>query len=120
MPTYGEWMLRPSKISDKFSDSPDFIWMAVFEKRIGWISRTTPAALPRGEGNIQFGLAAGTPEWPIFEHAVRVFGNASEATSWLTAKCPVLNARPIELLESGESRKRVDEVLNCIEHGMIY
>lgn len=76
--------------------------------------------LPSSGTNLSFKIAAGSLEWPIFEHAVRVFGQTSEAIAWVTGKSPVLNARPIELLETAEGRQKVDNVLNCIEHGMIY
>ncbi len=53
-------------------------------------------------------------------HLIDTFGSREMADEWLSAFCPILGVRPVELLDHNEGRLALNRVLICISHGMIY
>ncbi len=56
----------------------------------------------------------------VLERALETFGSREEAVRWLHDTCPALSARPIDLIATSRGRRNVENVLACIDHGMIY
>src|SRR5260221_251948 len=52
--------------------------------------------------------------------AVQTFGSHADAVHWLLDDCPALNGRPIDLLIDPRGVRDVENVLGCIDHGLIF
>lgn len=63
---------------------------------------------------------AGHAELAMLKRAKKTFGTSGEAVRWLLDDCPALNARPIDLAANSRGAREVENVLACIDHGMIY
>jgi hypothetical protein len=61
-----------------------------------------------------------SPELDILKRAVETFGSHADAVRWLLEDCPALNGRPIDLVIDPRGVQNVENVLGCIDHGMIY
>jgi Antitoxin Xre/MbcA/ParS C-terminal toxin-binding domain len=59
-------------------------------------------------------------EMSILRQAVQTFGSHADAVHWLLDDCPALNGRPIDLLIDARGVKDVENVLGCIDHGLIF
>jgi hypothetical protein len=59
-------------------------------------------------------------EVSILRRAVQTFGSHADAVHWLLDDCPALNGRPIDLLVDTRGVKDVENVLGCIDHGLIF
>ena len=58
--------------------------------------------------------------WATVEHLIDTFGSREAAVEWLNEFCPALGLRPVELMQDEQGRLTVNQVLVCIDHGMIY
>lgn len=59
-------------------------------------------------------------ELSILRRAVQTFGSHADAVHWLLDDCPALNGRPIDLLIDPGGVCNVENVLGCIDHGLIF
>ena len=59
-------------------------------------------------------------ELSILKRAVQTFGSHGDAVRWLLDDCPALNGRPIDLVIDSRGVQNVENVLGCIDHGMIF
>ena len=59
-------------------------------------------------------------ELSTLRRAVQTFGNHADAVHWLLDDCPALNGRPIDLLIDPRGVRDVENVLGCIDHGLIF
>jgi uncharacterized protein (DUF2384 family) len=66
------------------------------------------------------GLETTSAEVSILRRAVQTFGNHADAVHWLLDDCPALNGRPIDFLIDPRGVKDVENVLGCIDHGLIF
>jgi hypothetical protein len=68
----------------------------------------------------EIGTETTSAEVSILRRAVQTFGNHAEAVHWLLDDCPALNGRPIDLLIDPRGVRDVENVLGCIDHGLIF
>jgi hypothetical protein len=66
------------------------------------------------------GLETNSPELDILKRAVETFGSHADAVRWLLDDCPALNGRPIDLAIDPCGVQNAENVLGCIDHGMIF
>ncbi len=59
-------------------------------------------------------------ELSTLRRAVQTFGSHADAVHWLLDDCPALNGRPIDLLIDPRGVRDVENVLGCIDHGLIF
>jgi hypothetical protein len=62
-----------------------------------------------------------SPKMALFQRSLSTFGgDKTTATVWLSEKCSALHARPIDIAGTEEGRQQIENVLACIDHGMIF
>jgi hypothetical protein len=66
------------------------------------------------------GLETESAELSILRRAVQTFGSHADAVHWLLDDCPALNGRPIDLVIDSQGVQDVENVLGCIDHGLIF
>ncbi len=66
------------------------------------------------------GLETKSVELSILRRAVQTFGSHADAVHWLLDDCPALNGRPIDLVIDSRGVRDVENVLGCIDHGLIF
>jgi uncharacterized protein (DUF2384 family) len=66
------------------------------------------------------GTETKSAELSILRRAVETFGSHADAVHWLLDDCPALNGRPIDLVIDARGVQDVENVLGCIDHGMIF
>ncbi|HYL77616.1 MAG TPA: MbcA/ParS/Xre antitoxin family protein [Bryobacteraceae bacterium] len=57
---------------------------------------------------------------PILARTIETFGSREDALRWLSDSCPALNAHPLDLVADPGGLQDVENVLGCIDHGMIF
>jgi hypothetical protein len=65
-------------------------------------------------------LETKSAELSILRRAVQTFGSHADAVHWLLDDCPALNGRPIDLVIDSRGVRDVENVLGCIDHGLIF
>ena len=65
-------------------------------------------------------LRSGEAELKILKRATMTFGTHGDAVRWLLDDCSALNGRPIDMVVSANGLRDVENVLGCIDHGIIY
>jgi hypothetical protein len=66
------------------------------------------------------GSETNSAELSILRRAVQTFGSHADAVHWLLDDCPALNGRPIDLVIDSRGVRDVEDVLGCIDHGLIF
>jgi hypothetical protein len=97
-----------ASIFSSITESPDAFRLAI------------PMLLSAQSSALNTGLSAVSPELDILKRAAETFGSHGEAVRWLLDDCPALNGRPIDLVIDLSGVQSVENVLGCIDHGMIY
>ena len=51
---------------------------------------------------------------------IDTFGSEEGAIEWLEEFCPVLGGRPVDLMGDEQGQKQVNDILVCIDYGLVY
>ena len=59
-------------------------------------------------------------ELRILRRAIQTFGTHGDAVHWLLDECPALSGRPIDLAMNARGSIEIENVLGCIDHGIVF